>query len=90
MAYVSAENGVIYLRFKKKRENVCDWIHAKDLRVNDNVMLIDKSFNKIDNNSSYHHSGTVYNIRVENDHNYYVSEDGILVHNIKHAISMEL
>ncbi|MGN1268587.1 MAG: hypothetical protein ACI4U0_03725, partial [Candidatus Aphodocola sp.] len=32
------------------------------------------------------HFGTVYNFAVENNHNYYVTENGYLVHNIKPSL----
>jgi len=62
-------------------DNVIKTKAAKDLEVGD--YLIDKELgtNKISNIKGYSHFGTVYNLSVENDHNYYVYENAYLVHN---------
>lgn len=70
-------------RFYIVNENGFEWIAAKNLKVNDKVKIIDDEICTIDSIKSYSYSGTVYNLEVEKTHNYYVSEDGILVHNVK-------
>ena len=77
-------------RFYIVNENDYSWIAAKDLKVNDQIMLYNGEIHNIDKIESYSHFGTVYNLEVENHHNYYVSEDGILVHNVKLATEVML
>lgn len=59
-----------------------DWIAAKDLEVWDLLFMQDWSYSKIDNIIYYDNIETVYNLSVENNHNYFVDK-GYLVHNAK-------
>ncbi|MBE7412656.1 MAG: peptidoglycan DD-metalloendopeptidase family protein [Leptospiraceae bacterium] len=58
------------------------WTEVKDLRVGDIVALKNKSEHPIKNIRQYKVSPTkVYNIEVEDNHNYFVGEVGVWVHN---------
>ncbi len=57
------------------------WVQAMDLQIGDMVMLSDGSYHPITSIRRLSHDGTVYNFSVENNNNYFVTEDGILVHN---------
>ena len=70
-------------RFYVKTENGYDWVAAKDLKQGDLVMDKDNNYYSIDNIVSKEIAETVYNLGVEDNHNYYVTEDNILVHNLK-------
>lgn len=70
-------------RFFISNEMLYGWIPAKKLKVNDRVMILNNTLQKIEKIEKYAHKGTVYNLEVDNVHNYFVSEDGILVHNNK-------
>jgi len=60
-----------------------EWIAAKDLKIGDKVMYADGTYHTIKAISYITESNTVYNFEVENNHNYYVGDKSILVHNIK-------
>jgi len=70
-------------RFYVKEFNGNDFIWKKASELNVGDIVIDSNNNeyKITNINHYKHFGTVYNFGVENNYNYYVSEDEILVHN---------
>ena len=70
-------------RFYVKTENGYDWVAAKDLKQGDLVMDKDNNYYSIDNIVSKEIAETVYNLGVEDNHNYYVTDDNILVHNLK-------
>ena len=70
-------------RFYIKRNNIQKWIPAYKLKVGDMVMYQDNTYHKITNITSSKSIKTVYNINVADNHNYYVGQKGILVHNIK-------
>ena len=53
---------------------------AKDLKVGEKLLMKDGSLHKIEEISYYESNALVYNIKVEDNHNYYVGE-GYLVHN---------
>ena len=59
-----------------------DWISASKLKVWYKLMMKDGQYVTIDEITHHSHFGTVYNLNVENVHNYYVDE-GYLVHNEK-------
>ena len=77
-------------RFYVENELQYGWVEAKNLKVNDRVMLLTNKLYTIDKIEKHSHNGTVYNLEVENDHNYFVSSDGILVHNRKGAVMERL
>ena len=70
-------------RFYIKRNNKVSWIAAEDLKVNDKVLYANGKYHKITAISDTELTSPVYNITVENNHNYYVGDNGILVHNVK-------
>ncbi|MDO4377407.1 MAG: DUF5011 domain-containing protein, partial [bacterium] len=70
-------------RFYVKTESGYDWIAAKDLNVGDVVMNKEGHYYTIDSITNIQIKETVYNLSVEDNHNYYVTEDNILVHNVK-------
>ncbi|BDA77822.1 hypothetical protein LPTSP3_g07520 [Leptospira kobayashii] len=58
------------------------WVEAKDLQVGENVLL--KDGKQVPVTGVLHNDVTttkVYNLEIENNHTYFVGEDGILVHN---------
>ncbi len=59
------------------------WTPAKDLNINDNLLKVNKENITITNVEVDENVGTttVYNLRVEGNHNYFVSNECILVHN---------
>ena len=70
-------------RFYVKTESGYEWIAAKDLNVGDVVMNKEGQYYTIDSITNIQIKETVYNLSVEDNHNYYVTEDNILVHNLK-------
>ena len=70
-------------RFYILRNNKYSWISAEDLKLNDKVLYTDGKYHKITKISKTELNEFVYNIEVENNHNYYVGKQGILVHNYK-------
>ena len=59
-----------------------DWVAAKDLAVWDLLFMKDWSYAIINNIDHYPNVETVYNLSVNNNHNYFVDK-GYLVHNAK-------
>ena len=59
------------------------YIEVQNLVVGDKVVYSDGSYHEITNISYVTEVDTVYNLEVEDNHNYYVSEKEILVHNAK-------
>ena len=58
------------------------WVTADSLQNNDLVLLYDGSYGYVQNAFSYECENTiVYNFTVENNHTYYVGDEGVLVHN---------
>jgi hypothetical protein len=57
------------------------WIEAKDLKLIDKVTLKNGSLSQIITLKKLKISVPVYNFEVEDNHNYYVSESAVLVHN---------
>jgi hypothetical protein len=57
------------------------WIEAKNLNIGDNLTLKNNTFVKISNLNHLEKEVTVYNFEVAENHNYYVSELEVLVHN---------
>ena len=58
-----------------------NWVPAKKLKVWDVLLMKDGSYVTIDEINHYSNLATVYNLLVENNHNYYVDE-WYLVHNL--------
>ena len=59
------------------------WVEARNLKVDDEVMYFDKSLHRIENITNVIKKDTYYNLEIEDNHNYYVSDKGVLVHNRK-------
>ncbi|RHX83649.1 polymorphic toxin-type HINT domain-containing protein, partial [Leptospira stimsonii] len=58
------------------------WVEVKDLNVGDIVLLSNGSQTPVTGLRYYDVPSTkVYNVEVEDNHTYYVGEDGVLVHN---------
>ncbi len=74
-------------RFYVKEKGTTEfiWKEAKGLKIGDILLDSNNKEQKITNINYYLHFGTVYNFAVENNHNYYVTENGYLVHNAKCA-----
>ncbi|WP_147456703.1 Hint domain-containing protein [Leptospira stimsonii] len=65
------------------------WVEVKDLKVGDTVRLRDGSRESITGLRYYDVPTTkVYNFEVEENHTYFVGEDGILVHNYTFQIGI--
>lgn len=59
------------------------WIEAEDLKPGYLVLLADGSVQKVEMFEVQDKTTPVYNFEVEGIHTYYVSEEGVLVHNTK-------
>lgn len=70
-------------RFYIMRDEKTSWIAAKDLIVGDKVMYSNKTYHEIINIASTTKKDNYYNFEVADNHNYYVTKDEILVHNVK-------
>jgi hypothetical protein len=70
-------------RFYIKRDENNSWIPAEELKVGDQVMYSNHDYHTITDISTTELEDTVYNISVANNHNYFVGDQQILVHNIK-------
>ena len=70
--------------FEWENENQCTtsyrWVEARDLQVWDQILMKDRSLATIENIVHHPNYWTVYNLWVENVHNYFVDE-WYLVHN---------
>ena len=58
-----------------------EWVPIEELDVNDTLQLKDNSIVVIDNKIIFPTFVEVYNLEIENNENYYVTEEGVLVHN---------
>jgi RHS repeat-associated protein len=58
-----------------------EWIAAKNLKIEAEVVLFDGSFAKLSGKKFINRDAKVYNFEVEDNHNYFVSERAVLVHN---------
>ena len=70
-------------RFYIRRGNVTMWLAANKLKIGDKVRYADGTYHVISDISFSLQTNTVYNLNVADNHNYYVSEEMILVHNSK-------
>ena len=68
-------------RFYIKREGKYLWLPTKDIVLNDMVMYSNKENHKIISISKEKLKEKVYNLSVNNTHNFYVGKKQILVHN---------
>ena len=58
-----------------------DWVDANKLQKNNELFGIDGSIYKVKSINTYTKNTKVYNLTIDNDHTYYVGEDGVLSHN---------
>jgi RHS repeat-associated protein len=58
-----------------------NWVAAKDLKIDNKLFLFDGSTVNIDFLEKYEKSEKVYNFEVEGNHNYFIADQQILVHN---------
>ena len=70
-------------KFYIKNEKGIDWVRARELKVGDYVKYADGTFHQIVDLSYASEIHTEYNLEVEDNHNYYVGSQQILVHNLK-------
>lgn len=68
-------------KFWIERNSTKDWIEAGKLVVGDRVMFSDGSWHTISSTGVERRATKVYNFEVSGNHNYYVGENSILVHN---------
>ena len=68
---------VIYI--KRNGKNIL--VAAKDIKLGDMMVYYDGTYHEITEINYIHEIRTVYNIEVKDNHNYYVTNDMILVHN---------
>lgn len=61
--------------------NMLEFIEAKDLKIGNKLVDYEGNIHEITSISCERVTDTFYNIEVENNHNYYVTENNILVHN---------
>ena len=58
-----------------------EWTPIEEMEVNDTLLLKDNSIVVIESKIIFPTFVQVYNLEIEDNENYYVTEDGILVHN---------
>ena len=76
---------VVYMEDEDYKCNITyDWVVASDLKVWDNLFMDKQKYGIIENIKHYPNKETVYNMSVDNNHNYFVDE-WYLVHNAKPA-----
>ena len=68
-------------KFYIKTDYGFEWKSAETLQTGDKVLFMDGTTHEINSISSKTEKNTFYNLEVENNHNYFVTEKGILVHN---------
>ena len=61
--------------------NTLGFINAKDLKIGNRLVDYEGNIHEITSITCESVTDTFYNIEVENNHNYYVTENNILVHN---------
>lgn len=61
--------------------NTLEFINAKDLKIGNRLVDYEGNIHEITSITYESVTDTFYNIEVENNHNYYVTENNILVHN---------
>lgn len=69
-------------RFYIKRRNTNMWLQAERIVKGDSVRYSDGTYHKVKKISHKDLRGTVYNLNVDNTHNFYVGKQQILVHNV--------
>ena len=67
--------------YVSRNNYIFNYVLTENLKVNDIVKYSDYSTHKITKIESINIYDTIYNLEVENTHNYYVGEQNVLVHN---------
>ena len=70
-------------RFYIKNENGFDWVAIENIKIGDYVVDSNYKYHKICDIKTKNIIENLYNFEVEDNHNYYVTENEILVHNLK-------
>ncbi len=68
-------------KFYVLRNNQFEWLAVKDIKLTDKLFDSNKQLIDINKIEYMKENNTVYNIEVEDNHSYFVSEKNILVHN---------
>ena len=76
-------NTTVNHRFYIRRNETNKWIDAGHLKIGDEVLFIDYTYHKISSIEFLKYQDNYYNLEIEDNHNYYIGEKGILVHNKK-------
>ena len=83
---IKVDNEIIQVteghHFYINNENGINWLAAKYLKVGDKVKYADGTYHIIDDIFNEERIDTVYNLSIEDNHNYYVTKNKILVHNV--------
>ena len=69
-------------KFYIKTADGYEILEAKDIKVDDYVMYADYTYHKVTKIKHKKLKESVYNISVENTHNFYIDSEQILVHNV--------
>ena len=64
------------------KDNRYDLLAAKEIKIGDIVRYSDGTHHKVTKTSYVPIKQTVYNLTIDNNHNFYVGNSGILVHNV--------
>ena len=73
-------------RIYVKRNGVFQYFRAEEVRINDKVLFADGTLHNIIKIDSKEINQTVYNLQLEENNNFYVGDNGVLVHNMFLAI----
>ena len=73
-------------RIYVKRNGVFQYFRAEEVRINDKVLFADGTLHSIIKIESKEINQTVYNLQLEGNNNFYVGDNGVLVHNMFLAI----
>jgi hypothetical protein len=78
-------NHPFYTRIHKARDSLSgddgEWIPAQDLRAGDEVLSAAAGWARVLDIQAQHGNVTVYNFEVAGNHDYFVGQSGLLVHN---------
>ena len=75
-------NHPFYTRIHKARDSLDgEWIPAQDLRAGDEVLLATGGWARVLHIQAQHGNVSVYNFEVAGNHDYFVGQSGLLVHN---------
>ncbi len=59
-----------------------DWVEARDIQVGDEILTSSGNYSKVLDKFTIVKNLKVFNLTVDNLHNYFVGEEGILAHNV--------